>query len=559
MTSRFFVPSFVRSVQLAAAFVATAVTLVAVDVSRAVDFSVGAKEVIYTSGQRKGKGLSTWPDGNLGVVPLGNGLYDFYGANGSKPVKTTGTLANPGTSKKSVKITDLPRGEFNYVSGGPVFKDPTSGARFMIYHAEKHGRSAKDFYSVLGLAVSTDLAGRQFRDLGTIIEPNLQTGQAEVGGGSFAMFDNHLHVYYRDTFAAGGTSELAVARAPITDLVNNALAGQQTAFTKYYNGGWSQPGRGGLSTALEVGNPSNAWQAISYNDYLDQLVMVSSQWTTSQPDLYMTTSSDGIHWAPRQAVVTDVGEQFYPTIIGTGADPTHSGQQFHLYYTDSKKGAWSRWSDAQLVRRSITLDPFTTPSTPAAGAGELPGGSTPPPVGWSTLADYRSDFQIGAPADGWQYAWNPTGSVTNPASFRPLTWSHVAQAYNTTGAATPTTTKKKHNDDYLSLTATGGHPGQPKYFSIAGYTIQADDGSGLYRIADSSISKADGVTSKKEDGLRVLIYRNNSLLGTQSVSTNGALANFDRSLGQLNVGDTIWVMLDALKNQSYDSFTSFDF
>jgi MYXO-CTERM domain-containing protein len=27
----------------------------------------------------------------------------------------------------------------------------------------------------------------------------------------------------------------------------------------------------------------------------------------------------------------------------------------------------------------------------------------------------------------------------------------------------------------------------------------------------------------------------------------------------LNVGDTVWVMIDPLKNQNYDSFTGFDF
>ena len=70
----------------------------------------------------------------------------------------------------------------------------------------------------------------------------------------------------------------------------------------------------------------------------------------------MSTSMDGVNWSPRQAIVADAGEQMYPTLIGTGADPTHTGQSFYAYYTDSAAGAWNRWNDAKLVRRQITLN-----------------------------------------------------------------------------------------------------------------------------------------------------------------------------------------------------------
>lgn len=360
-------PRFTTCTRLAAAVplgklvVFILLIFVAVDSAHAIDLTVGPKEVIYTKAQRRSKKLRTWPDGNLGVVANGSGGYDFYGANGKKRVKTTGTLEAPAMSKKSVKINNLPRNTFNYVSGGPIYQDSASGARLMVYHAEKHSGSSRNFHSVLGLAISTDVNGLAFRNLGTIVEPNLPSGFAEVGGGTFAVFDDYFHVYYRDWYAGGGTAELAVARAPLADLISNALSGQGTAFSKYYNGSWSQPGLGGLASPLEIGNPSNAWTTVSYNDYLDQLVMVSSQWTATQPDLYLATSPDGINWSPRQPVVTDVGEQFYPTLIGTGPDPTHTDQAFYVYYTDSQKGAWSRWSDAQLVRRAITLAPITSP------------------------------------------------------------------------------------------------------------------------------------------------------------------------------------------------------
>jgi len=535
-------------------------TFTLVECVSAVDLSVGGAELIYSKSKRSSKGGQYWPDGNFGVVPLGNGLYDFYAANGPKPVKTTGTLTDPGAKKQSVSITNLPKKTFNYVSGGPVFQDPSSGARLMVYHAEKHGTSAKDFYSVLGMAVSTDASGRVFRDLGTIIEPNMRTGQTEVGGGPFAVIDGQLHVYYRDWFPGVTTSELAVARAPLSEVVSNALSGRGTNFSKYYNGSWSQPGKGGLSSYLEPGNPNNGWTTVSYNDYLDELVMVSAQWSsTNSPDLYLATSPDGVNFSARQPIALDPGEQFYPSLVGTGANPQITDKEFYVYYTDSKKGAWDRWSDATLMRRLITLDPAATlpPINP------LPGPIVPQPDGpvdWMQVSDFRSDFQSGAPAAGWKYAWNPTGKLGNSATFAPLVWSNSAQTYNTTGGANMAPGSKTHNDDYLHLTADGGHPGKPKYFPIVGYTIQGDDGAGEYRLVDSSIRKNDNVTSSKEDGLQVRVYVNNTAVGpAQSVTTDGLLSAFNRSLGQLNVGDTVWVMVDPLKNQYYDSFTAFDF
>jgi hypothetical protein len=541
-----------------------------IDSALAIDFSVGPKEVIYTAKQRKSRGISSWPDGNLGVVANGHAGYDFYAANGPKPVKTTGPLTDPGRSRQSVSITNLPKKTFDYVSGGPVYQDPASGARLMIYHAEKHGKNKKDFYSVLGLAVSTDSAGLTFQDLGTIIEPSLQTGQTEVGGGSFAVVDNHLHVYYRDWFSGGWTSEVAVARAPLNDLINNALSGRGTEFSKYFYGNWSQPGRGGLSSPLEIGNPNNSWLSVSHNDYLDQLVMVTSQWEGGGGDLYLSTSSDGINWSARQPIAFEAGEQFYPSLIGTGSDPTHTGKSFYVYYTDSQRGAWDRWKDAQLVRREITLDPAMTPPEPPIPPPPPP--TQPPieppvsqPTDWISVADLNSDFQTGNPAHGWTYAWNPNGNLGDSAAFAPLYWSDEAYGYNTTGGATTVPGRKKkkqrnHNDDYLVLNAAGGHPGRPGYVPIAGYTIQAEDGEGFYRLSETSIAKADSVLSSGEDGLEVMVYVNDAASGlSQFVSTNGESSTFDRELGQLDVGDTVWVMVSPFGNHAYDAFTDFDF
>ena len=256
--------------QTIAKSVVVALFFVAVGAAHAIEISIGPQELIYT----KSKRISTWPDGNLGPIPLGNGMYDFYGAKGPKPIRTTGTLTDPGSNKKSVKITGVPKKQYDYLAGGPVYQDPTTGTRLMVYHAEVHGKKKSDFHAVLGLAVATDATGLNFRDLGMIIESQ-SPGRGEIGGGSFVVKDGYFNVYFKDWWADGTTSELAVARAPVSDLINNALNGQGTTFNKYYNGGWTEPGIGGKSSYRETSNAANSWMSVSYNDYLDQLVMVS--------------------------------------------------------------------------------------------------------------------------------------------------------------------------------------------------------------------------------------------------------------------------------------------
>ena len=340
--------------QLAQIIAATALVFAFIEFVPAAPISIGPKQIVYTASQPKK--LGSWPDGNFGVISNGDGTYDFYAANSSKSQLVTGTLENPAQGKKKkVTIYNVPKKTYKYVAGGPVYEDEATGARFMVYHAEIHKKGK--YSSVLGLAASTDPNGQAFWDLGPIIEPNMPHLQApwsvDVGGGSFAVVDGYFNVYYRDYMASGKSSELAVARAPLADLVSNSLNGMKTPFTKYYNGDWSQPGRGGMSSPLEAGNPANWWSSVSYNDYLDQLVLVSSQWQSggSGADLYLATSSDGVNWSPRQPLVLDAGEQMYPTIIGIGDDPQITGQSFYVYYTDGK-----RWKNAQLARRLVTFD-----------------------------------------------------------------------------------------------------------------------------------------------------------------------------------------------------------
>jgi hypothetical protein len=200
------------------------------------------------------------------------------------------------------------------------------------------------------------------------------------------------------------------------------------------------------------------------------------------------------------------------------------------------------------IERGV-LDPNAPPPPPP-----------PPPPTWAAIADFRDDFQTGAPAPGWKYLWSAGGKPGDAASYAPLAWSESAGVYNTTGAATTEWNGAAHNDDYLKLGLAAGHPGRPNYSVIAGYTIQAEDGAGVYRLVSGTISKGDAAVQPGEDGLDVSIFVNNTLRGaTIPISASGVLASFSRELGQLAVGDTIYVTINAAGNQLYDLFGGFDF
>ena len=302
-------------------------------------------------------GLNTWPDGNIGVVPTAAG-YGFYAADGSHGVYTTGTIASPGGAAQSVSITD-PLNSYNYMSGGPVYEDPASGRLLMFYHAEIDNPSAQDFYSVLGLAISTNASNTTFRDLGPVVESSVSQAQAaghavDLEGSSYVVNNGNFYVYFHDYNANGTQSNTAVAEAAVSTVVANALANQSTPFEKYYNGSFSQPGINGLSSPLETGNPTTNWSSVSYDSYINKYVMAVAQTSGSNVNLYLTTSTDGLTWGPRQLLEGGSGELFYPTIVGAAGNDRVTSQTFDVYYTSSQLGGFNRWTDASLMHVSVT-------------------------------------------------------------------------------------------------------------------------------------------------------------------------------------------------------------
>jgi hypothetical protein len=329
--------------------------------------AVGPPEVIYDVSARNTLQLPFWPDGIMGYIPTSvPGQYAFYGANGPTPFRTVGTLQQPaGVSVQRVTIKSA-NANVSYLSGGPVFADPLSGRLLMFYHAEYHRGSGMNFYAVIGLAIQDDSQGLSFTDLGLIVQPNLPSGSAptavEILGAPFIVKDGYFLVYFSDAQSTGVTNGLAVARAPVADVVQAALAGRVTNWYKYYTGTWSEPAMGGRSSPLEETNQYVGWLDVKWNAYLNRFVMVStrSSSTSSKGNLFLSTSLDGIQWSALQQLDFGQGESFYPTIVGNGRDATTLGASFYVYYTSSALGVWERWRDAALTRRLISFPESST-------------------------------------------------------------------------------------------------------------------------------------------------------------------------------------------------------
>lgn len=329
------------------------------------DFDVGPPEILATAAQREALGLHTFFDGNLGVLAEGETLR-FYGANGGEPVRVSGSRAQPFQTVERVTIQPMPEGGWNYQAGGPVYRDPESHRLLLFYHAELHRGSAAHFYSVLGAAIQTDKAGLIFQDLGPLYTPHLPVERAdravEVCGAPFVIRAGCFYLYARDVLDGDRPqlNNLIALRAPVVEVLARARVGRAAEWRKYHEGRFDAPGRGGRSTALEVGNPLTRWMDVSYNTALQRCLMIVAAPAATGVAFYVSQSVDGLMWTPRNRLLQEPGELFYLTMVDGTGGPRETGREFDLYYTASATGEWGRWRDAKIIRRKISVRPAET-------------------------------------------------------------------------------------------------------------------------------------------------------------------------------------------------------
>ncbi len=334
-------------------------------------FSASGDAVVHSDLQLTALGLEGWPDGELGVERSGAG-YAFHAARGGGVQTRTGdSLDSPAGAAvlQPVPIQGVPP-EFKYAAGGPVYTHPATGTKLMLTHLERwRDAQGSNFYATIGLSRSGD-GGATWTFLGEIIRhtapPDQCTGTpSDAGSGTYAVRNEggteYFYVYVHDQQDCARGNSLAVARAPIGEVVFAAVAGTVSGWTKFHDFGWSQPGIGGASTDLWPGpSPWANFGSVSWNTHLGQYVMVIARPSTGflgtkTFTLELLQSTDGLGWGQPRVIAESLTELVYPTIVGLDADPRQSGQNFHVYYLSSLLGPTARYALASLNRRTITF------------------------------------------------------------------------------------------------------------------------------------------------------------------------------------------------------------
>lgn len=186
------------------------------------------------------------------------------------------------------------------------------------------------------------------------------------------------------------------------------------------------------------------------------------------------------------------------------------------------------------------------------------------------IADFNRDFvaqaapgqaRAAAKADGWDYLWNASGAIgTAAGNYRSLVWSDAARCYATENAPLPC----GGPGGYLSITSDGGHPGyglqqsetKVDRFTISAFTIKKGE-EGPVRIADSRLKLNIRPTDNNGagGGVELRVYVNDHLISNfVFIATDDQPISFNRPLGSLKAGDTVFVAVGPNQNSFSDSF-----
>ncbi len=226
------------------------------------------------------------------------------------------------------------------------------GTLYAWYHHEPGGLCNGQLTApVIGALVSDD-GGVSFTDLGLVLasgdspDCSAQNGFFAGGHGDFSVvFDPVAQYFYFFFGNYGGLTAgqgIAVARMAYEDRQQPG-----TAVWKYYNGDWTEPGRGGRVTPVfparagwQQANTDSFWgPSLHWNTYLESWVMLINRsccrpmwpgegvYISFNPDL-----SDPRGWTSAERILADP-PAYYPQVLGTKAGETDSvaGETARLY------------------------------------------------------------------------------------------------------------------------------------------------------------------------------------------------------------------------------------
>lgn len=378
-----------------------------------------SESVVLTSSQRAALGFEFGPpDGTIGLLK-GKDAYTFFMPAASsascKGTPSTGGTYRLGGSLASFRGTygcsavlsprvgNDPNGytfDRDYASGGPVLavtgpnKEP---GILHIYHGEWQGGRCsglgKCFYSSLGLALSKD-GGATFSKLGEIVQPYVTRSAVisanqnfDVGGGTLLIADGdgryiadpasadpantYLYVFFTDFDPASANAGpcnsdacLAIARAPLAQVIEAAFAGNAAAFPKLfkklYKGDFNEPATGGdPNDGVNSGHytpmipATGNFPSIIYDADTQQYLVAYS---TDNSAIEFQHGPTLLSWSGPIASATITSRRksiLYPTLIGEGDDPSISNGRPWLFYITASH--WPDWRTATLVRRRLDV------------------------------------------------------------------------------------------------------------------------------------------------------------------------------------------------------------
>jgi hypothetical protein len=169
------------------------------------------------------------------------------------------------------------------------------------------------------------------------------------------------------------------------------------------------------------------------------------------------------------------------------------------------------------------------------------------------IASYRNDFQAEKPKPGWHYYWNQRSPVGDTNGYAELFWNETLYVADSSGALPGPAPAR-----FLRLSPSGGHPGQgfaqtqglgdAEFAAIMAFTVPE---SGEYCITNSFIVRKAGEKSGQVD---VRVFVNDHEVGETLYARARQGVSFDRELGRLSAGDTVYVAVGPDEVDLNDSF-----
>ncbi|HEY0552189.1 MAG TPA: sigma-70 family RNA polymerase sigma factor [Verrucomicrobiae bacterium] len=168
------------------------------------------------------------------------------------------------------------------------------------------------------------------------------------------------------------------------------------------------------------------------------------------------------------------------------------------------------------------------------------------------VAAYRADFQPERPKPGWRYCWNAGGPIGDTNTYSDLNWNgtryQASDLYPDPGLA-----------GYLRLEKNGGHPGRSSIriapdgqeFEAAAVISFTVRDTGSYVLTNSFITRHD---EARGGDVRMQTFINGHKIGEDIHCDSRERISFDRGLGVLPAGSTIYVCVSPNGADTYDSF-----